>query len=163
MFVLLVLLDSILIPEIFAQSATIFPVALGPEANLQGEIIESDGEVGTTFVLSGETRGIAFTLTLAEDASRVAEKVSIPSLSFDLDIGCVVSDESAICENIAVGAGITSTFPLTTLPFSLFAVPVSTSGVITGSSSSPVGAASTADMDALTSPASAPSHYCSSP
>ncbi|OCB90498.1 hypothetical protein A7U60_g2291 [Sanghuangporus baumii] len=163
MFTLLVLLGSILVPETSAQSATIFPVALGPEANLQGEIIGSGGEVGTTFVLSGETRGIAFTLTLGEDASRVAEKVSIPSLSFELDIGCVVSGGSAICENVAVGAGVTSTLPLTTLPFSPFAMPVSTSGVITGSSSSPVGTAPIADMDALTSPASAPSHYCSSP
>ena len=44
-----------------AQSATIFPVALGPEANLQGEIIGSGGEVGTTFVLSGQTLGVEFT------------------------------------------------------------------------------------------------------
>ncbi|KAL5526882.1 hypothetical protein ACEPAF_8609 [Sanghuangporus sanghuang] len=147
MFTLLVLLGSILVPETFAQSATIFPVALGPEANLQGEIIGSGGEVGTTFVLSGETRGIAFTLTLAEDAGRVAEKRWVCNMR----------------ERRGRSWGHEHSSFNYMLPFSLFAVPVSTSGVITGSSSSPVGTAPIADMDALTSPASAPSHYCSSP
>ncbi|KAL5526888.1 hypothetical protein ACEPAF_8615 [Sanghuangporus sanghuang] len=167
-----------------AQSATIFPVALGPEANLQGEIIGSGGEVGTTFVLSGETLGISFTrqfllrtyigtsrslikplfhlrlhlkfriliVTLAQDASRVVERVAIPSRSYDLSVGCVVSAGSAICQNVVVSAGVTSTPPLTTLPYSPFAVPVSTSGVLPSSTSSSVsGSASTAVTTVLTS------------
>ncbi|KAL5503845.1 hypothetical protein ACEPAH_7916 [Sanghuangporus vaninii] len=125
-----------------AQSATIFPVALGPEANLQGEIIGSGGEVGTTFVLSGETLGISFTLTLAQDASRVVERVAIPSRSYDLSVGCVISAGSAICQNVVVSAGVTSTPPLTTLPFSPFAIPVSTSGVLPSSTSSGSGSGS---------------------
>ncbi|KAL5526073.1 hypothetical protein ACEPAG_7411 [Sanghuangporus baumii] len=115
---------------VWAQSATIFPVALRPDANLRGEIIGSGGEVGTTYVLSGETRGITFTLTLAEDATRVVERVSVPTRSYDLSVDCIVSAESAICENVVVSDGVTSTLEPTTLPFSPFAVPVSTSGVV---------------------------------
>lgn len=53
--------DRVAVACVRAQSATIFPVALGPEANLQGEIIGSGGQVGTTFVLSGQTLGVEFT------------------------------------------------------------------------------------------------------
>ncbi|OCB90493.1 hypothetical protein A7U60_g2285 [Sanghuangporus baumii] len=162
---------------------TIFPVALGPEANLQGEIIGSGGEVGTTFVLSGETLGISFTrqfllrtyigtsrslikppfhlrlhlkfriliVTLAQDASRVVERVAIPSRSYDLSVGCVVSAGSAICQNVVVSAGVTSAPPLTTLPYSPFAVPVSTSGVLPSSTSSVSGSASATVTTVLTS------------
>ena len=45
----------------WAQSATLFPMAMDQEANLHGEIIGSGGEVGTTYVLSGKTLGIPFT------------------------------------------------------------------------------------------------------
>ncbi|KAL5485711.1 hypothetical protein ACEPAI_6752 [Sanghuangporus weigelae] len=134
-----------------AQSASIFPVALGPEANLQGEIIGSGGEVGTTFVLSGQTLGISFTLTLAQDASRVVERVAIPSRSYDLSVGCVVSAGSAICQNVVISAGVTSTPPLTTLPFSPFVVPVSTSGVLPSPISSASGSASATATTVFTS------------
>ena len=157
----------------FAQSATIFPGALGPDTNLHGEIVGT-GEDGTTYVLSGETRGIAFTckyrihpfdfrqtthrfvrscnareiVTLAEDASHIQEEVSVPSLSVDLNIGCDISAGSAVCENVAVvGDTLTSTLPLTTLPFSPFAVPVSTSGVLPSSITSAPESVSTADVD----------------
>ncbi|KAL5526058.1 hypothetical protein ACEPAG_7396 [Sanghuangporus baumii] len=134
MLAILALLVAALCPVACTQSATIFPVALGPEANLRGEVIGSGGEVGTTYVLSGETLGIPFTMTLAQDASFIAQRVSIPTLSLDHNVGCVISAESAVCLNIVASAGVTSTLPITTLPYSPFAVPVSTSGVAASSS-----------------------------
>ena len=89
-------------------------------------------------------------MTLAEDASHIQEEVSIPSLSVDLDIGCDINTNagSAVCENVAVvGDTLTSTLPLTTLPFSPLAVPVSTSGVLPGSTTSAPESVSTADVD----------------
>ncbi|KAL5526896.1 hypothetical protein ACEPAF_8623 [Sanghuangporus sanghuang] len=141
MFIRLLFLTGAVASVAWAQSASIFPVALRPDANLRGEIIGSGGEVGTTYILSGETHGIAFTLTLAEDATRVVERVSVPTRSYDLSVDCIVSAGSAICENVVVSDGVTSTLEPTMLPFSPFAVPVSTSGVfqrtrsVTGSTS----------------------------
>ncbi|KAL5526880.1 hypothetical protein ACEPAF_8607 [Sanghuangporus sanghuang] len=135
MLAILALLVAALCPVTCAQSATIFPVALGPEANLRGEVIGSGGEVGTTYVLSGETLGTPFTMTLAQDASFIVQRVSIPTLSVDHNAGCIVSAGSAVCVNIVASAGVTSTLPITTLPYSPFAVPVSTSGVVASSSS----------------------------
>ncbi|KAL5503853.1 hypothetical protein ACEPAH_7924 [Sanghuangporus vaninii] len=135
MFAILALLVAALCPVAYAQSATIFPMVLGPEANLRGEVIGSGGVVGTTYVLSGETLGIPFTMTLAQDASFVVQRVSIPTLSVGHNVGCVVSAGSAVCVNIVASAGVTSTLPITTLPYSPFVVPVSTSGVVASSSS----------------------------
>ncbi|KAL5485705.1 hypothetical protein ACEPAI_6746 [Sanghuangporus weigelae] len=130
MSIRILFLTGVVASVAWAQSATIFPVALRPDANLRGEIIGSGGGVGTTYALSGETRGITFTLTLAEDATRVVERVSIPTRSYDLSVDCIVSAGSATCENVVVSDGVTSTLEPTTLSFSPFAVPVSTSGVV---------------------------------
>ena len=55
----------LMLPGIFvvarAATATIFPVNLGPEASLKGEVVGTGGEDGTTYILSGQTSGIAFT------------------------------------------------------------------------------------------------------
>ncbi|KAL5503833.1 hypothetical protein ACEPAH_7904 [Sanghuangporus vaninii] len=130
MSIRLLFLTGTAVSVAWAQSATVFPVALRPDANLRGEIIGSGGEVGTTYILSGETHGITFTLTLAEDATHVVERVSVPTRSYDLSVDCIVSAGSAICENVVVSDGITSTLDPTTLPFAPFVVPVSTSGVV---------------------------------
>ena len=106
-------------------------------------------------------------MTIAQDENFIAQKVSIPELSLDRNAGCVISAGSAICANIVVSAGITTTLPITTVPYSPFMVPVSTSGVVATStsavlestmtsvvesSSSSTHSVSTAPADTLVSP-----------
>ena len=71
-------------------------------------------------------------MTLAEDATAVEEEVSIPTLSFDLNIDCDISGDEAVCVNVLGTGADETTLEPTTLAFSPFAVPVSTVGGETG-------------------------------
>ncbi|KAH8117703.1 hypothetical protein DFH11DRAFT_1570064 [Phellopilus nigrolimitatus] len=137
------LFAAALAPVVWAQeTATLFPEGFGPSDSLNGVIVGTGGQVGTTYVLSGvAASGVPFTITLAEDASNIAETVAIPTQSLQIGVGCIVSAGSAICQEVDSGPSATTTIVGTTA-FSPFAVPVSTGSVAVSSGSSSSGTTS---------------------